>query len=81
MDHTWRTRLVTSVLVVLLVGSGFAGLVTEATRTQATPGGIAPVMSRTTVEWRECATVYFELSDYYGNLGESVCGALTVPEN
>lgn len=80
MVRRWKNRLVIPALVVLLV-CGFPGLVTGAARAQAVPSGIAPDLSRTTLEWRDCATAFFGIPDYYGNLGESACGVLTVPEN
>ena len=81
MDRTWRNRFVRFVVVLLLIVGGLANLIPGSARAQANPGGIAPDMSQTTLEWRDCATVYFGLSDYYSNLGDSACGALTVPEN
>mgnify|MGYP002682283329 CR=1 FL=1 len=68
-------------LVLLLLGGSFAALDPASTYAQSVPGGIVPDMSQTSLDWRDCATVYFGLTDYDGDLGESACGALTVPEN
>ncbi|MCA9878857.1 MAG: alpha/beta hydrolase [Thermomicrobiales bacterium] len=78
MNRTLTGRLVVSLLAVLLAGSGSLPAPAGA---QAVPGGLAPDMSRTALEWRDCATAFFGAPEYYSDLGESACGVLTVPEN
>jgi pimeloyl-ACP methyl ester carboxylesterase len=81
MVRTWKYRLISLAVALLMMAGGLPGLATGAARVQERSGGVVPDMSRTTLEWRDCATVFLGLEGYYGDLGEIACGVLTVPEN